>query len=106
MAEQEFRGHTAPAVRILKNMVPKVERYLDWVYSPSCKKETIRKDITIALLNKIMPTKVEGELNVTAKFSHFITLELAELDTIERNIFKGVGSQSRITSDREGAVCS
>lgn len=60
-AAQELRGHSSETVLFLRKITPAVEKYCYWALSPANKKAHIKKDVALALLYKILPSKVEGD---------------------------------------------
>ena len=59
--EQELRGHSSSQILNLKKRLPKAWKWVDWVLSPSCTKENLKRDVVLCLFNKALPTKIEGD---------------------------------------------
>jgi len=95
---QELRGHSSRVILFLKKITPAVEKYCYWALSKANKKESIKKDVALALVAKIIPSKFEGE------FKHdfaerFYELAEAQLEGDEVGIFENLKSQPRFAGD-------
>ncbi len=65
-----LNGHSSNQVKNLNLRSEKVWKYIDWVFSASCEKESIKKDVALALLNKLVPSKIEGNMKLEGEMAY------------------------------------
>lgn len=61
MSNQDLRGHSSKAILDLRKRLPKCWKWVDWVLSSHCDKINVKKEVVLALLNKALPSKIEGD---------------------------------------------
>jgi len=77
MSHQIMRGHSSAIVRNLNLRLPKAWKYIDYIFSESCKDHTAKKDTAIFLIGKALPNKSES-IHAELKASVELTDSLAE----------------------------
>lgn len=65
-----LNGYSSNQVKNLNLRSEKVWKYIDWVFSVSCDKESIKKDVALALLNKLVPSKIEGNVKLEGEMAY------------------------------------
>jgi len=67
---KQFDGYSSNQIHNLRLKAPKVWNWVEWVLSDACDKQNLKKDVVICLLNKLLPSKIEGNIKLEGELAY------------------------------------